>query len=123
MVEGNVIAVKSKAVAVRIVNLYKYLNEKRSEYVMSKQLLRSGTSIGANVSESAYAQSKADFKTKMYIALKEAGESVYWIDLLRQTGYLTESQAESILNDCNELIRILSSITKTLKDKESRNHS
>lgn len=123
MGKDNVIADKSMAFAVRIVNLYKYLTDKRSEYVISKQLLRSGTSIGANVSESVYAQSKADFKTKMYIALKEASESVYWIELLNRTEYLTESQAKSILDDCKELIRILSSITKTLKDTDSRNHS
>ncbi len=109
------------AFAVRIVNLYKYLKYKCSEHVISKQLLRSGTSIGANVRESIYAQTRADFNTKMYIALKEASESAYWIELLERTKYLTEAQAESILGDCNELIKILSSITKTVKD--SRNHS
>ena len=119
MQTGNLIADKSMDFAVRIVNLYKYLKDSRSETVISKQLLRSGTSIGANVSESIYAQTRADFKTKMYIALKEASESAYWIELLRRTNYLTESQAESILRDCKELIKILSSITKTLKDKNS----
>ena len=116
----NPIADKSMAFAVRIVNLYKYLTGKRSEYVISKQLLRSGTSIGANISESAYAQTKADFKTKMYIALKEANESAYWIELLERTEYLTPTQAKSIRDDCDELIKILSSITKTIKDNSAK---
>ena len=117
MERQNVIADKSKAFAIRIVNLYKYLSGTHHENVMSKQLLRSGTSIGANVHESIYAQTRADFKTKMYIALKEASESAYWLELLEQTGYLTQSQARSIRDDCKELIKILSSITKTLEDK------
>jgi four helix bundle protein len=103
------------AFAVRIVNLYNYLVKNRSEYVLSKQLLRSGTSIGANVREAVYAQSRADFNAKMYIALKEAGESAYWIELLERTEYLTPPQAKSIYDDCDELIKILSSITKTTK--------
>ena len=106
---------KSKAFAIRIVNLYNYLRNSKSEYVMSKQLLRSGTSIGANVRESVYAQSRADFSSKMYIALKEAGETAYWLEILEETKYLTETQAKNIRDDCDELIRILSSITKTLK--------
>ena len=113
----NPILDKSMAFAIRIVNLYKYLKVNLSEYIMSKQLLRSGTSIGANVRESVYAQSRADFNTKLYIALKEANESAYWIELLEKTGYLKQHQAKSILDDCNELIKILSSITKTVKDK------
>lgn len=123
MSNDNVIADKSMAFAVRIVNLYKYLVQTCSEHVLSKQLLRSGTSIGANVSESVYAQTKADFKTKMYIALKEARESLYWIELLERTEYLTAAQAKSIHDDCVELIKILSSITKTLNDKTPRNNS
>ena len=107
---------KSKAFAIRIVNLYNYLKADKSEYVMSKQLLRSGTSIGANVRESVYAQSRADFLSKMYIALKEAGESAYWIELLGDVKYLTPAQSKSMLDDCEELIKILSSITKTTKD-------
>lgn len=103
------------AFAVRIVNLYKYLVKNHSEYVLSKQLLRSGTSIGANVREAVYAQSRADFNAKMYIALKEAGESAYWIELLEQTEYLTPTQANSIYDDCDELVKILFSITKTTK--------
>ncbi|MBR4642079.1 MAG: four helix bundle protein [Selenomonadaceae bacterium] len=119
MKKSNLIIDKSMAFAVRIVNLYKYLKENHSEYVLSKQLLRSGTSIGANVREAVQAQSPADFKAKMYIALKEAAESAYWIELLEKTKYLTEKQSDSILSDCNELIKILSSITKTLKEKNS----
>lgn len=115
MKKPNPIVDKSMAFAVRIVNLYSYLVKNRSEYVMSKQLLRSGTSIGANVRESVYAQSRADFNAKMYIALKEAGESAYWIELLERTEYLTPTQAKSIYDDCDELIKILSSITKTTK--------
>ncbi len=117
MKEENPIVDKSMLFAIRIVNLYKYLVQNRSEYVISKQVLRSGTSIGANVSESVYAQTRADFNSKMYIALKEASESAYWIELLKRTEYLTETQAKSILDNCNELIKILSSITKTVKDK------
>lgn len=107
---------KSKAFALRVVNLYKYFKENRLEYVMSKQLLRSGTSIGANVRESVYAQSRADFLSKMYIALKEANESAYWIEILEDTKYLTPAQAKSIHDDCIELIKILSSITNTTKN-------
>lgn len=107
---------KSKAFAIRIVNLYKYLKTNRSGYVMSKQVLRCGTSIGANVRESVYAQSRADFLSKMYIALKEAGETAYWLELLAETEYLTPTQAKRIRADCDELIRILSSITKTTKN-------
>ena len=103
------------AFAIRIVKLYKYLKENCSEYVMSKQLLRCGTSIGANVREAVFAQSRADFNSKMYIALKEAGETAYWLELLERAEYLTPTQAKSIRDDCDELIKILSSITKTVK--------
>lgn len=101
--------------AVRIVNLYKFLKDNRSEHILSKQVLRSGTSIGANVKEAVRAQSKADFNTKMHIALKEASETEYWIELLEKTEYLTKAQTESILTDCVELIKILMAITKTVK--------
>ena len=115
MNESNVIVSKSKAFAIRIINLYKYLKDEKSEYVLSKQVLRSGTSIGANVKEAIRAQSKADFNTKMHIAMKEASETEYWLELLEQTNYITKSQAESILNDCVEIIKILIAITKTVK--------
>ena len=123
MDNANPIVDKSLNFAVRIVKLYNYLRDKQSEYVMSNQLLRSGTSIGANVREAIYAQTTADFNAKMYIALKEAGESAYWIELLERTGYLKPSHAKSILEDCGELIKILSSITKTLKDNARQAHS
>ena len=117
MDKANPILEKSMDFAVKIVKLYKYLIKEHAEYVLSKQLLRSGTSIGANVSEAVYAQSRADFLSKMYIALKEANESAYWIELLKRTNYLTDKQSKSILDNCGELIKILSSITKTIKDK------
>ena len=117
MSKSNIIADKTLAFAVRIVNLYKYLKDEKSEYVMSKQLLRSGTSIGANVKEASRAQSKADFNSKMHIAMKEASETEYWLELLERTNYLTKPQAESMLNDCVEIIRILIAITKTAENK------
>ena len=109
----SIIQDKSIKFAIRIVKLYKYLKEEKNEYVLSKQLVRSGTSVGANVSEAQRAQSKADFSAKMYIALKEAEESAYWILLLRESGFLTDKEFDSIGLDCEELIKILISITKT----------
>ena len=112
---ANIIEEKSFAFAIRIVNLYKHLNEVKKEFVLSKQLLRSGTSIGANVTEAEQAQSTPDFVSKMSIALKEASETKYWIRLLASTSYLTEAEAVSILNDCVELEKILVSIIKSSK--------
>ncbi len=109
----NIIVDKSFDFAVRIVNLNKYLYNEQKEYVLSKQLLRSGTSIGANVSEAERAQSKADFISKMSIALKEANETNYWLKLLYKTDYLNKSQYDSINTDINELISILIAICKT----------
>ena len=109
----SIIQDKSIKFAIRIVKLYKYLKEEKNEYVLSKQLVKSGTSVGANVSEAQRAQSKADFSAKMYIALKEAEESAYWILLLRESGFLTDKEFDSIGLDCEELIKILISITKT----------
>ena len=114
----NVIVEKSFDFAVRIVNLRKYLTREHKEFVLSKQLLRSGTSIGANVSEAQRGQSKADFTAKMSIALKEASESEYWIRLLYDTGYFTEPQFRSIHMDCLELKRLLSSIIHTLNSRK-----
>ena len=99
--------------AVRIVNLHKYLTREHNEYVLSKQLLRSGTSIGANVAEAQRGQSKADFIAKMSIALKEANETHYWLKLLYRTDYLTKVQFESLHGDIQELIGILMAICKT----------
>ncbi len=108
---------KSFAFAVRIVNLYKYLCSNKQEYVLSKQLLRSGTAIGALVREAEQAESKADFLHKLAIALKEANETEYWILLLGETDYLTPKESESILNDLKKLLKLLTSIIKTTKEK------
>ena len=109
----NVIVEKSFDFAVRIVNLHKYLNREHKEFVLAKQLLRSGTSIGANVSEAQRGQSKADFTAKMSIALKEASESEYWIKLLYRTEYLSKEQYDSLNADVQELIGLLMAICRT----------
>ena len=109
----SVIVDKSKAFALRIIKLYRYLCAEKQEYVLSKQLLRSGTSIGANVREAKRGQSKPDFYSKMNIALKEADEAAYWLELLHESGFLEPQAFESIYEDCNELIKILVSIIKT----------
>jgi len=108
---------KSKKFAVRIVNLYNYLCEEKKEYVLSKQLLRSGTSIGANLAESEYAISDKDFLNKIYIALKESAETMYWLDLLFETEYLTKKEYDSINKEALELLKILKVTTKTLKNR------
>ena len=113
--EDNIVAAKSYAFAIRCVKLYKFLCEEKHDFVIGKQLMRSGTSIGANVKEAMRGVSKADFTAKMSIALKEASESEFWIELLRDTDYVTEQQAESILSDCQELLKLLISIIKTSK--------
>ena len=114
----NVIADKSLEFAVRVVNLYKYLTKEHSEYIMSKQLLRCGTSIGANVAEAQRGQSMADFAAKMNIALKEANETEYWLKLLYRTEYLSEEQYGSIDADIRELLGILVSICRTSNAKK-----
>lgn len=111
----NIIEIKSFDFAVRIVKLYRFLCEQKKEYVLSKQLLRSGTSIGANIAEAQQAQSKADFISKVSISLKEASETKYWIRLLNATNYLSEKEVNSILSDCVEIEKILVSILKTSK--------
>ena len=110
------IVTKSMDFSVRIVKLYKYLIEEKKEYVLSKQLLRSGTSVGANVRESRYAESKADFISKNSIALKEAAETEYWLELLMKTEYITERQYESIKADNSEIAKILTTIVKKMKE-------
>ena len=114
--KDNVVFDKSKKFAIRIVKLYKYLCDEKKELILSKQLLRSGTSIGANIAEATSAFSKKDFLAKMYIAFKECSESKYWLELLHETDYLTQSEFDSINADCTEIQMLLSSITKTLKD-------
>ena len=118
--EGVTLA-KSKAFAVRIVNLYKYLCKNYNLYDIASQVLRCGTSIVANLSESEFAISRNDFKTKIYIALKEAGETKFWLELLHDTKYIDDKSFESIYKDCLELIRLLISTTKTLAKNESNN--
>ena len=111
----NIVKEKSVRFAIRIVKLYKFLTDEKHELVMSKQILRSGTSIGANIAESNNAISKKDFLSKLYIALKECSETLYWLDILYQTEYLDETQYRSLQADCAELYRLLQSITKTIK--------
>lgn len=112
----NIIENKSFDFAIRVVNLYKHLSVEKRELILSKQLLRSGTSIGANVAEGERAQSKADFYAKMSIALKEANETEYWLRLLYKTEYLTKNQFDSIHSDIKEIIAILMSICKTAQN-------
>ncbi len=120
MKRDNILVNKSFSFAVRIVNLYKYLCSDKKEFVLSKQLLRSGTSIGANISESQDAQSTNDFISKLSIALKEARESKYWIELLKETEYLTKKESDSLVNDLIELIKLLVTIIKTTKDNNGK---
>ena len=115
---ANAIQDKSRKFAIRIVNCYKFLTEQKHEMVLSKQLLRCGTSIGANTRESKNAQSRMDFLNKLNIALKEADETEYWLDLLHETYYIDDTMYESINKDCAELIKLLTSIIKKIKDQE-----
>lgn len=108
----NIIAEKALNFAVRIVNLQKYLSAEKKEHTMSKQLLRCGTSIGANVAEAQRGQSAADFAARMCIALKEANETEYWLHLLYRTDYLNQVQYESIITDLREILKLLTSICK-----------
>ena len=116
-IENNIYEIANNF-AIRIVNLYKHLKESKKESVMSKQLLRSGTSIGANVWEGKNAQSRADFTHKMNIALKEASETEYWLNLLYQTEFLVESEFESIIADCNHVTAVLTKIVKSTKPQD-----
>lgn len=104
---------KAKFFAIRIIRLYKYLSEEKKEFVLSKQVLRSGTSIGANLTEAQCAISKKDFLCKCHIAYKECAETQYWLELLIKTDYLSESEYNSINDDCDELMRLLTTITRT----------
>ena len=109
----NIIKDKSFAFAVRIVRLYQYLQESKKEFVLSKQLLKSGTSIGAMVRESEHAETKTDFKHKMAIAQKEANETIYWLELLKEAGYLTETEFDGIHENAVEVIKLITTIIKT----------
>ena len=117
MEQDKTVKYKSKRFAVRVVNLYKYLSNEKKEFVLSKQILRSGTSIGANIAESECAISEKDFLSKIYIALKECAETLYWLDLLAETAYLKQDEYQSLYVDCEEIRKMLSSTTKTMTSK------
>ncbi len=110
--EGSVIQQKSYKFAIRIVHLYAYLRDNKHEYTLSKQLLRSGTSVGANLREGKRAQTRADFAAKLSIALKEAEESLFWLELLKEGGFITNDEFNSMYADCEELVKMLVSATK-----------
>ena len=118
--EKSVLQQKSYQFAIRVVRLYAILRDERHEYVLSKQLLRSGTSVGANLREAKRGQSRADFSAKMTIALKEADESLYWIELLKDGGFLSDEEFNSIHTDGEELVKMLVSATKTLYGTEAK---
>ncbi len=118
MKSENIIVERSMQFAVRVVKLYKYLCDEKKEYVLAKQLLRSGTSVGANVREALRGQSRKDFVSKMNIALKEVCETEYWLELLHQTDYINRTEFDSIYKDCKEITKILMSIVKTTTDTE-----
>jgi len=112
----SIVGEKSYAFALRMVKAYKYLTKEQHEFILSKQLLRSGTAVGALIKEAEHAQSKADFINKTNIALKEANETEYWLMLLKDSNYLNDKTYTSIHNNCDELIRLLASIVKTSKN-------
>lgn len=111
----NAVLEKSKAFALRIIALYKYLSDEKREFVLSKQILRSSTSIGANITEAQCGISEKDFLAKMYVAFKECAETGYWLELLHESGYITDLQFDSIHQDYSELFKLLSAITKSAK--------
>ena len=115
----SILLSKGKSFALRIIKMYNYLCNEKREFVISKQVLRSGTSIGANIAEAYYAQSNADFIAKLHISRKEAGETIYWLDLLKEASYLSSEEATSLSNDCTELLKLLTSSIKTMKAKTS----
>ena len=117
---NSIVGPKSYSFALRCIELYKFLTAGKRELVLSKQVLRSGTAIGALIKEAEHAQSKADFLNKMNVALKEANETEYWLMLLKDSQYLSEKEFTSIHKDCDELIRLLVSIVKTTKEKLGR---
>ncbi len=116
MKSENVVQSKSYDFALKVIKVYKYLSQEKKEFVLSKQLLRSGTSIGANIEESIGGQSKADFFAKITIAYKETRESKYWIRLLRDSDYLSFEQSDDLLKDVEELLKILGSIQKSVRN-------
>lgn len=117
MKKENIALNKSFDFALRIIKLVKYLRKEHDEFIMSKQIMRSGTSIGANMEEASGAQSRKDFHTKISIAYKEARETKYWLRLLQASNYLPENAADSILDDCDEILKIIGSIKKSTQQK------
>ena len=117
MAKENLVQTKSYAFAIRIIRLYKVLSESRNERVLSKQLLRCGTAVGALIEEAIGGESDADFTHKLKIAYKECRETNYWLRLLKDTSYINENEFESIYQDCEELLKLLTSILKTIKAK------
>ena len=115
---GNILEDKCMNFSIRVVSLCRFLNEEKNEYRIADQMFRSGTSIGANVAEAQCAISKNDFVAKLYISLKEANETLYWLKLLHRTQYITGKQVDSIYRDCEELKRLLVSVTKKMTTKE-----
>ena len=113
----SILKEKSFDFAVKVVKLTQFLQHEKKEFVLSKQLLRSGTAIGALISEARFGQSDADFLSKMYIALKEANETEYWLRLLKKTEYIKDEQYQEIYNDCDQLLAMLIATTKTIKTK------
>lgn len=118
--DDNVVLIKAKDFAVRVVNLYKFLRTKKHETAISNQLIRCGTSVGANLHEAIEGISDSDFRAKVYIALKEARESEYWLELLHRTKYLSDEEYDSINADCSELLSLLVSICKTINSKQDK---
>ena len=112
----SVLKIKSYKFAIRVVKLYQFLIKEKKEFVLSKQILKSGTAIGALIREAEFAQSRTDFTNKMNIALKEASETIYWLEILKDTGYIDDKLFSSLNNDCEELIRMLVSTVKTSKN-------
>ena len=115
MKTSNVVEQKSKFFALRTIRLYQYLTKEKHEFILSKQVIRSGTSVGANIKEAIYGQSRADFLAKMSVALKEANETGYWLELIFASGYISLPEYQSIVHDCDDLIRLLTAIVKSTR--------
>ncbi len=118
----NVVKLKSFAFALRVVKLYQYLSDEKKEFILSKQLLRSGTSVGAMIREAEHAETRADFRHKMGIAQKEINESLYWLELFKESHYLTTEQFNSMYEDGVVIIKLITSIIKTIKSNQNINH-
>ena len=116
MSNDSILKTKSMSFAQRIVHLYQYLSQEKREFVMSKQVLRSGTSIGANVAEAIYGSSRKDFTAKLYIAEKEAAETLYWLELLNSCNYIPDNLYRSLHRDCRELLSMLAASIKSCTD-------